>query len=400
MRTGALMICAAASLLAAVPTPARAAPATFTFPPGGIIQSVLVTNSTPCAGQPFLITVIAQHPTNPQAPVEVYIDGAPGRPQSLQYFAVNPQKKVSIYAITRERLEDRKEITIDVKSCPLVTSSLELLHSRNPYHSNRVDFQAVLRGGRGRAYFWTFGDGTTATTTTPFVSHDYSSSLQPNDKYTYYNVTVVETSSKLITARRIGVGSSFVLSRSMGFVQADVRTKVTKTGVGFVVDVDIANHHSTSITLNRYLKHYLPCDYREPNRTEFVAAESVLGVTSAIVHPPNVKSPGLVTIPRNGSVSNRFTINLEDVPAEACAIGVNLIGTARDRLPVYGSYYLKVRQNAVFTKAVTDKQTLLALEQLGVKQLLSDPDRVLVDQLYELRQRGLITRTPSGWSPQ
>jgi hypothetical protein len=238
------------------------------------------------------------------------------------------------------------------------------------------------------------------TTTTPFVSHDYSSSLEPNDKYTYYNVTVVETSSELITARRIAIGSSFVLSRSMGFVQADVRTKVTKTGTGFVVDVDITNHHRTPITLNRYLKHYLPCNYREQNRTEIVAARSVLGATSAIVQPPNVQSPGLVTIARNRSVRNRLAINLEDVPSETCAIGVNLIGTSRDGLPVYGSYYLKVRQNPMFTRAVTDKQTLLALEDLGAKQLLSDPDRVLVDRLYELRQRGLIKRTPTGWSPQ
>jgi hypothetical protein len=186
----------------------------------------------------------------------------------------------------------------------------------------------------------------------------------------------------------------------MGFVQADVKTALVKTGVGFIVDVDITNHHRTPITLNRYLKHYLPCNYRDENRTQIVAAESVLGTTNAIVHPPGVKSPGLVTIPRNGTVRNRFPILLEDVPPEVCAIGVNLIGTSRDRLPVYGSYYFKVRQNPLFTRAVSDKQTLLALEDLGQKQLLSDPDRVFVDRLYELRQRGLVKRTPSGWSPQ
>ena len=129
-----------------------------------------------------------------------------------------------------------------------MTRTLELLHARNPYHPKRVDFQAVLRGGRARAFRWTFGDGTTVVTTTPFVSHDYSESLDATDKYNYFNVTVMETSMPLvITARRIAVGSSFALSRSMGFVQADVQTSLVKTGVGFVVDVAVTNHHTSPI---------------------------------------------------------------------------------------------------------------------------------------------------------
>jgi hypothetical protein len=153
---------------------AHGAPATFTFPPGGIIQSVLVTNTTPCAGRQFLVAVNAQDPENPGGPVQIFIDRAPGTPQALQYFAVNPTRKVSIYAITPTRLEDRKEITVAVQECPTVTTTLELLSGKNPFRRNRVDFHAVLRPAKARAYQWVFGDGTTAVTKEPFVSHDYS----------------------------------------------------------------------------------------------------------------------------------------------------------------------------------------------------------------------------------
>ena len=113
-----------------------------------------------------------------------------------------------------------------------------------------------------------------------------------------------------------------------------------------------------------------------------------------------MKSPGILSVGRNRTVRNRFTLLLEDIPPETCGLGFNVIGVSRDRRPVYGSFYLKVRKNPMFTAAVTDKQTLLALEELGKTQSLVDPDTILVDQLYELSQRGLIKRTPNGWSPQ
>ena len=256
---------------------AAAAPATFTFPPGGVLKSVLITNTTPCAGRQVLIAVNAQDPEHPTGPVEIYIDGAPGTPQALQYFAVNPARKISIFAITPSRLQDRKEITISVQSCPEVTTTLELLHSRNPYRRDHVDFHAVLRGGTARAYFWQFGDGTTATTREPFVSHDYSATMEQQDKFTYFNASVTATGPGLISTRRIAIGSSFAMSRSMGFIQADVKHTLTPTGQGFVVGYQIRNHHGTPITFRQYLKQYLPCDYRQPTTIQAVAAETVLG---------------------------------------------------------------------------------------------------------------------------
>jgi hypothetical protein len=397
MTKATLIAGAAFAAVCALPDVVLGAPATFTFPPGSIMQSAIVSDSTPCAGRPFLVHVVAQHPVTPGAPVEVYIDGAPGRPQMLQFFAAAPQRKISIYAITAERIEDRQEITVAVQNCPQVTTTLELLHSRNPYHRDRVDFQAVLRRGRARAYQWTFGDGTTAVTQTPFVSHDFAPELTPAAKFSYFNVTVTETASNLWSARRIAVGSSFALSRSMGFVQADVRAGVNKLPQGFVVGLDIANHHTTAITLDRYIKQYLPCDNREPTRMQIVAAESVLGPSNAIVHPRGVKSPGRLTVARQGTVKTRLTLSLEDIPPETCGLGFNLIGNSVDGKPVYGNFYVKVRQNPSFTTKVTDSRTLLTLEQLGNNQVVDDPDEIPADELHELAERGFIERTRNGW---
>jgi hypothetical protein len=376
---------------------AAAAPATFTFPPGGVLKSVLITNTTPCAGRQVLIAVNAQDPEHPTGPVEIYIDGAPGTPQALQYFAVNPARKISIFAITPSRLQDRKEITISVQSCPEVTTTLELLHSRNPYRRDHVDFHAVLRGGTARAYFWQFGDGTTATTREPFVSHDYSAAMEQQDKFTYFNASVTATGPGLISTRRIAIGSSFAMSRSMGFIQADVKHTLTPTGQGFVVGYQIRNHHGTPITFRQYLKQYLPCDYRQPTTIQAVAAETVLGTNPAIGHPPGAPTPGDLTIRGGTGATGRLVLRQEQIPPETCALGFTLIGESEDRKPAYGNFYVKVRQNPRFTTPVANARTLAALEYLDKNNLVPNADEITAEQLYLLEQRGFIERTRNGW---
>ena len=387
-----------AVLLCLVATQAAAAPGPFTFPAGGILKSVVVTNTTPCAGRQVLIAVNAVDPENPTGPVEIYVDGAPGTPQALQYFAVNPARKISIFAITPSRLQDRKEITIAVQACPEVTTTLELVHNRNPYRRDHVDFHAVLRGGTARAYLWQFGDGTTTTTREPFVTHDYSAAMTQQDKFSYFNATVTATGPGLISARRIAVGSSFAMSRSMGFVQADVKHTISRTAQGFVVGYQIRSHHGTPITFKQYLKQYLPCDYRQPTAIQTVAAETVLGPNPAIVHPPGTASPGNLTVRGDrAGVTGRLVLREEQLPPETCAIGFTLIGESEDRKPAYGSFYVKVRQNPRFTSPVTNPRTLAALEYLDKNNLVPDADEISAEQLYLLEQRGFIERTPNGW---
>ena len=64
---------------------------------------------------------------------------------------------------------------------------------------------------------------------------------------------------------------------------------------------------------------------------------------------------------------------------------------------MYGSFYLPVRRNPAFTKAVTDAKTLTMLKELVVAQLLPSTGEVTGEDLYLLEQRGLIERTAQGW---
>jgi hypothetical protein len=45
------------------------------------------------------------------------------------------------------------------------------------------------------SYSWTFGDGQTATTASPLVSHDYSASIDFLADYSYFDVAVTATTA-------------------------------------------------------------------------------------------------------------------------------------------------------------------------------------------------------------
>jgi hypothetical protein len=184
----------------------------------------------------------------------------------------------------------------------------------------------------------------------------------------------------------------------MGFVQADVASTVTETGQGFVVGLDVRNSHKTAFTLSRYFKQYLPCDVvREDARFEDVPAELVFGTGMTVVRPPGVLAPGDVTIGAGRTARSRLVLPLERIPPETCAIGFNIMGRATDGQKVYGSFYVPVRRNPHFTRAVLDPKTLTMLEELVDAQLLPAGGRVTGEDLYLLEQRGLIERTADGW---
>jgi hypothetical protein len=345
-----------------------------------------------------LVFVGASNPVTPGAPVEVHVDGFPGTPQIVQFWAPRAEQKVQLYALSRN-LRDEKELEVEVADCNAQPVGLKMLYNQNPFHKNRVDFHAELVGrGRGRAYLWVFGDGTTATTTVPFVSHDYSPSMNASGKYTYFSAFVMETGTSLLSGRRLALGSSFHRSRMMGFVQADVKSSVTKTGQGFVVDLEVKNNHTAPILLNRYFKQYLPCDVsRERARFQDVPAELVFGPAAAITRPPGVKAPGTLAIAAGGTSRSRLALSLEQIPPETCVVGFNLMGITTGRLKVYGSFYLPVRRNPEFTQAVTDVKTATMLEELVDANLLPATGRITGEDLYLLEQRGLIERTATGW---
>lgn len=370
-------------------------PLTVTYSPGSIITTTVISDGTPCAGQPLLVAATATDPTNGSLPVALAIDGSPGSPQIVQLMAPAPARQIEIFARTRSGATERRVLNVAVADCPQTKQTLKLHSSQNPYHPGRVDFRAKFSGRRPRLFRWFFGDGTQQVSTEPFVSHDYAELVDHKNVYTHFTTLVQETSTGLASGRRIAVGSTVATSRQMGFAQAEVRTNVTKTGSGVVVELNLINHEPAPIVFDHYLKHYLPCNTRQGPHTVHVGARSVFGPDTVIVNPPGPPTAGFVTLPAARSLRTRISLPLEKIPAETCALGFNLVGSSGGK-PAYASFYLPVRRNREHTRPVTDAATIATLEHLTKQNLVPDDNHVDGEQLQQLKQRGLVAVTKTG----
>ena len=74
-------------------------------------------------------------------------------------------------------------------------------------HNYDANGREVLPTGPA-TYSWSFGDGQTLTTTSPFVSHDYSSAVNPMAQFNYFTASMTATtasgggSEKVVSVRR------------------------------------------------------------------------------------------------------------------------------------------------------------------------------------------------------
>lgn len=376
---------------------AHAAPALRTYPAGNLIRWIWISEANVCSGQPTFVFVGTQHPTQPGSPVDVAVDGWPGTPQVVQHYGAG-LRNVSVSAVgRRDQLTDARQVPLQVLDCP-GTGSLDLLIHRNPFNRYRVDFRVEPKDLRAtRLFRWYFGDGQTAVTREPFVSHDYAPGVRHRDPYSYFPALVQETASGVWSGKQIALASSYDLSRKLGFVQVDVDHALTKGGTGYVLGLKVQNRHDRPVVLDHYTKHYLPCDPAEPPRSEDVAAESVFGSGVAIAHPGRARTPGRVSLGKGGSAAGRTSLPFANLPPETCAIGFTLAGQSADRLPAYGSVYFTVRRNPGFTRPVRDRETRAALLSLTEDDSVASDQVVTGEDLYLLEQRGVVERTQEGW---
>lgn len=89
--------------------------------------TTVISDSTPCAGQPLLVAATATDPTNGSLPVAIAIDGSPGSPQLVQLMAPAPARQIEIFARTRSGATERRVLNVADADCPQTKQTREVL---------------------------------------------------------------------------------------------------------------------------------------------------------------------------------------------------------------------------------------------------------------------------------
>jgi len=118
-----------------------------------------------------------------------------------------------------------------------------------------VPQQPVRRPAPGTSYVWTFGDGGTATTSSPFVVHDYFPAITPGRIPFAFDVRCRIVHDRLTVTRTLVLDSPYGVCRRSGItvphVTSDVFATLNSDGTSFSATLLVYNIESTEITLEQ-----------------------------------------------------------------------------------------------------------------------------------------------------
>jgi hypothetical protein len=345
-----------------------------------LITAVEVSPTSICAGAEVQVTAMAVHPETPGGDVDITINNLHGSFQYLRFTGAPGARIIQVTASTAEGYIDQEQRSIEVRSCETPPPFLLLRTGPNRFHEHTVDFTIANAddfAGQNLRYRWEFGDGLTAETDVPYITHFYGDSLVADELSSTFQtmVTLERTSMQPVTARAVvSLWNPYALNRQRGFIQPPVQqTDVQlRPGNGALGGTYLLrNLEAAPVRLTSGQVEYQFCDpEREP----------------AITSVPSTN----IEIGAKQSVNLRLDVPTESVGSEVCDVALTLSGTSTPGLPVYTGVYFTVRRNPQFTQVVNDETRRALLNRIVSEGLVADPTRVTDEDIDRLVQEGKI----------
>jgi hypothetical protein len=257
-----------------------------------LITAVTVDKKTLCQGDEAKITVETQHPDGLPNTVDVFVNQRAGAVQYLQFTGLPGTRRVSVQANTPERYVDFAEASVELVPCAQIVRRPHVWMGPNPFHPDHVDFVVTnhtefdlkLTPGTTafvtKAYVWEFGDGQTATTIEPFVTHDYSGSAHHGDRFRNFvlQVGVQQPPGPLGTIiatghKSLALYDFYEFYRRMGVIQPPalagdpqlVDQLPDGSGAGYVGAYTLTNIDDVGLTLTASRLERRYCDPNRPS---------------------------------------------------------------------------------------------------------------------------------------
>lgn len=167
-----------------------------------LIDGISASKTTVCVGEQTEVTVVGAT-TAPGATVS--INGSAGPHQFVQFSGAPGPRRVSATLATADGHVDFVDFPLTLTKCELspgATPPVALHYAGSRLGgTDRVEFSVSSYDTNGHevtpsspaTYVWSFGDGTTQTTSGPIVDHDYASAVDPLAQFNYFNAAVTVT---------------------------------------------------------------------------------------------------------------------------------------------------------------------------------------------------------------
>jgi len=347
--------------------------------PADIIQSITLDKSQICPGEDLLVTVDVAHPENPQGVVDVAINGKYGNPQYLQFTGQPGPRLIVVTAATPEKFNDSQSTTVELLDCGPGHEYLELYVRPNPFHRFTVDF-VVANGAdfesQNPIYYWQFGDGTSAQTNLPYISHEFEDSLVYDQIHTVFQASLsMERSGypTLSASQTVTLWSMYALNRMKGMLHLPVETDgvLEQYGLFWAGSYALKNPEGEPVSIDSIQMTYQVCD---PDGSPFAKPAQAVALT----------------VPAGGELNLNLFLPSSEITGAFCGVQITLSGQSQGGLPAYAIAYFSLRRNPLMTHLVTDGDMQALLDQVVALGLVADPLHISEEELYTLARQGLI----------
>lgn len=341
-----------------------------------LIASVKVLKPVIYVGEPLAIKVVT-HDAKRDEPIEVAINGVPGKSQYLQ-FASPGRKKIRVVASSRSHKCDIRSLEVQViprpdKRCeeslfPIIGISQNLLLKSGATFQlyNPEDFS-----GLDVYYVWELPKDIRLPSTVPVLDYSFDDQLDPDAPYTNFDITLhVKTRDHkaVYTGRTtLAVWNSYFLNKRRGFIQLKVKSEMYA-------------HRDGETYIGRFT-----VNNQEPNRVAFSSAH----IEYLYDDPERISTPGPPfdykwTIGPKKTLDRKFTLKVKDLPKDAFGFAVHFRGLTQQKLPAFAHIYFEVRTNPRTLRPIRDPEVLSLLDALRNQSVFRDPDAIRLDQLKRL----------------
>ncbi len=346
-----------------------------------IIQDVILEKKTVCSGEDVLVTVAAQNPNGSDANLAYRVGDTRGNPAVIRF--IKPGKR-EFYVVVQDEGShiDFKKVDINVVDCP-DRVQLVLEGKLASLKSEEAEFEVVKKTGIGErcTYEWDFGDGSKATGTYGYITHNYALRDQKAFQSTFtVKVNATDSDGRTATGRcSISLPNTHYISSLLNdaIIPAQYNSFPVLKGSYYEVPVSFKNIYDTDAFFSGAVIEVQPCASSKNSAAVNANPGSLLGVSR---------------LTAGETSSDVLRIDRSMIPAGTCNLIVRLTGELANRKPVTSAVYLNIvpegTDAADRKKVISDKNMVEKLEKAA--RILGRGRPITPDDLKRLEKEGKL----------
>lgn len=350
--------------------------------PSSLIRTVVLEKQEVCPGESFWVVVRAVQEDNPTQPIAITIDGIPGNLRQMEFTGIPGPRYIAVGATTSNGQAESQLVKVMLKDCGAVMPYPIVTTRPNPYHSLTTDFEvmnveALKQAGVNISVFeWDFGDGQSAQSQVPYVSHSYRDSLDINQSFTNFQAELrirQQDQTDLVASKTVTVWNMYFFGKLDGMIEPPSLTSQQLKADGDLLHGQymIKNLENEPIQIVGTKLETQPCNIEEG---------------SGYADVDNFIS----TIEARQEINGEISLPVTSIAPDICGLTYHINGNTPSGIKVSLPLYFQVRSNSQMLVPVTDVALSSQLNQLAEQGLTADRDEITEEELYQLEREGSL----------